>query len=418
MSSAAVARDVEKLEAVMNEQSTGSPLEVPSTVSAALDQVHTNVFMADMDLNLIYMNEKSKNTLRAIGGVLRQTFGVELHEVLGGSIHRFHKNPARIERILRTPGALPHNASFGFGGVTLQTSINAVTGADGQRKGYIVNWEDITEAEKVKKDLHAVLGAVGQATETIDALTEMTRMLGETAEETQQQANGVSASAGQVSDNIQSVAAATEEMVASVREISRNASHAAEIATSAVEMARSTNTTVQKLGVSSQEIGNVIKVITSIAQQTNLLALNATIEAARAGEAGKGFAVVANEVNELAKKTARATEEIGQKIEAIQSDTGSAVEAITEIGQIIDRINDIQTSIAGAVEEQSATTDEIGRTVQEAAQASTEIAGSVVQVAEAAGSTTVAVADGQEKVAELAQFAEDLRRVAAQVEKG
>src|SRR5579862_2192236 len=139
-------------------------------------------------------------------------------------------------------------------------------------------------------------------------------------------------------------------MNASIKEIARNATEAARIASGAVKVARETNDTVNKLGESSVEIGKVIKVITSIAQQTNLLALNATIEAARAGEAGKGFAVVANEVKELAKQTAAATEEISQKIEAIQQDTGGAVRAITEIGAIIDQINGIQNTTASAVE--------------------------------------------------------------------
>ena len=145
-----------------------------------------------------------------------------------------------------------------------------------------------------------------------------------------------------------------------------------------------TNATVAKLGESSAEIGNVIKVITSIAQQTNLLALNATIEAARAGEAGKGFAVVANEVKELAKQTAKATEDISRKIEAIQNDTKGAVEAIAQIGKIINQINDIQNTIASAVEEQTATTGEISRNVAEAAKGSNEIAQNITGVAQAA----------------------------------
>src|SRR5581483_7458380 len=149
---------------------------------------------------------------------------------------------------------------------------------------------------------------------------------------------------------------------------------AARVATSAVRVAEVTSGAISKLGDSSIEIGKVVKVITSIAEQTNLLALNATIEAARAGEAGKGFAVVANEVKELANETARATEDISRKIDAIQTDTQTAVISIQEITDVIAKINDIQTTIASAVEEQAATTNEIGRNVSEAAKGTTEIA--------------------------------------------
>jgi methyl-accepting chemotaxis protein len=185
------------------------------------------------------------------------------------------------------------------------------------------------------------------------------------------------------------------------------------VAKNAVNVAQSTNVTVKKLGESSQEIGNVIKVITSIAQQTNLLALNATIEAARAGEAGKGFAVVANEVKELAKQTAKATEDIGQKIEAIQGDTKGAVQAIEEIGTIINQINDISNSIASAVEEQTVTTNEIGRSVTEAAKGVNDIARNIGGVAVAAKNTTQGATDTQKASAELSQMAARLQTVVA-----
>src|SRR5215213_617402 len=229
------------------------------------------------------------------------------------------------------------------------------------------------------------------------------------AEETSVQAGVVSAAAEEVSRNVQTVSAGSEEMGASIREIAQSANDAARVAAQAVTVVESTNATVASLGASSQEIGNVVKVITSIAEQTNLLALNATIEAARAGEAGKGFAVVANEVKELAQETARATEDIARRVEAIQADTGGAVGAIGEISTIIGSINDYQLTIASAVEEQTATTNEMSRNVAEAATGSGEIAANITGVASASSSTTEAVTQARNAIDEMARMAAELR---------
>jgi methyl-accepting chemotaxis protein len=264
-------------------------------------------------------------------------------------------------------------------------------------------------------DLRSSIQQIAQSASVLasasEELTASSQQMAGNAEETATQANVVSAAAEQVSKNVSVVATGAEQMQTSIREIAKSANEAAKIAKTAVRAAESTNSTIGKLGESSLEIGKVIKVITSIAQQTNLLALNATIEAARAGEAGKGFAVVANEVKELAKETAKATEDIGQKIEAIQSDTKGAVQAIAEIGAVINQVNDISNTIASAVEEQTVTTNEIGRNVTEAARGTSDIAKNISGVALAAQNTTQGASDSQKAASSLAAMAAQLQAI-------
>lgn len=629
-----------------------SPNQWLKLAAASLDSLQANVFIANLDFEIVYINDCAKQTLGKIAGEIRRVFSVEVSEILGSSIHRFHQDASRVEKILTSSQDLPHQTLFTFGDITLEARINGVAGSSGEILGYVVAWEDVTYRQRLELDYAGQIAAIqrsqaviefeldgtiihanemflktmgysleelkGQshslfvdettrnsaeyrdfwqrlnrgdfisgefrrigkggreifiqgiyspildkggkpfkvvkfATDVTEArlrnadyqgqvaaigrvqavvefgldgiiananenflqamgyrldeikgkhhslfvdpahaasaeyrqfwldlsagreqtgrfrrvgkggqevwiqgsyfpildyagrpckvvkyatnitqlkqvegalegtvqtlasaaqeLTSVSQQLASNSEETAAQANVVSAAAEQVSRNVGTVASAAEEMGASIKEIAKNAHEAARVATSAVKVAEKTNTTVTKLGESSAEIGNVIKVITSIAQQTNLLALNATIEAARAGEAGKGFAVVANEVKELAKQTAKATEDIGRKIEAIQTDTKGAVVAIGQIGTIISQINDIQSTIASAVEQQTATTAEISRNVGEAALGSREIAQNVMGVAQAARSTTEGAANTKSSADELARMATELQRL-------
>jgi len=244
-----------------------------------------------------------------------------------------------------------------------------------------------------------------------EELTASAQDMGQQSKQSSSRASAVSTAAEQLSTNVRTVSAATEQMTASIEEIAKNATEAANVADSAAKVVEATNATVAKLGESSGEIGNVIKVITSIAEQTNLLALNATIEAARAGEAGKGFAVVANEVKDLAKETAKATEDISRKVAAIQEDTKGAVESIDQITEVIKRINDIQNTIASAVEEQTATTNEISRSISEGAAGSSEIAQNIVGVAQAAKNTEESAGASQQAASELAKMATGLQQL-------
>ena len=226
----------------------------------------------------------------------------------------------------------------------------------------------------------------------------------------------VSVAAGgiaRVGEEIGTVAAGSQEMSGAVADIARNASLAAEVASSAVGVAARTRETIAKLGESSHEVGEVVKLIDSIAEQTNLLALNATIEAARAGEAGKGFAVVAGEVKDLSGETAKATQEIARRIEAIQNDTESAVGAIEEIAGVVERINDFQTQIAAAVEEQSATTGEIDRTAAVVAESTHAVSERISAVALSIDETNAVVQENQADAGGLAQMSDRLRQAVA-----
>ncbi|MGP7959455.1 methyl-accepting chemotaxis protein [Sanguibacter sp. A247] len=299
---------------------------------------------------------------------------------------------------------------------SLEGSILAMSAGDLTVDAPVVRRDELgITAERLNVARGTIAGTLARVGETSATVASAAEELGTAAvdvakgaDETSTQAGVVAAAADQVSRNVQTVAAGAEQMGASIREIAQNASRAAEVAARATDVAGTTSETVARLGTSSQEIGAVVRAITSIAEQTNLLALNATIEAARAGEAGKGFAVVAGEVKELAQETARATEDIARRVEAIQADTDGAVTAISEITQIVAQINDYQLTIASAVEEQTATTTEMSRSVTEAATGSTEIARNITGVAESAARSSRTVEQMGSAVAELARMAAEL----------
>ncbi len=425
---------------------------------------------AGKDLKVSYINPAGDKVLQQMQKHLKVSAG----NVIGEPLENFHSDPAHLRNIISKYEKLPHQEQFQMGPETIDMVVTGLYDKDKNYLGPMVTWEIVTEkvenerktremaerdqrqARELQEKVDSMLGVVdaaarGDLTQQItvkgddaigkmgeglakfftdlrqsvsniagtaqtlsssaEELTSVSQTMAGNAEETSAQANVVSAASEEISRNVQTAATGAEEMSASIKEIAQNSTEAAKVAKSAVDMAEKTNATVSKLGDSSAEIGQVIKVITSIAEQTNLLALNATIEAARAGEAGKGFAVVANEVKELANQTAKATEDISQKIEAIQEDTRSSVDAIGEITMIINQINDISNTIASAVEEQTATTAEIGRNVGETAKGSAEISQNISGVAQAAQDTSSGVGQTQEAANELSRMASDLQKL-------
>jgi len=269
------------------------------------------------------------------------------------------------------------------------------------------------QSEKLEAEVREFDNDIGGIIKTLSAasteLEATAQSLTSTAEETSAQAQAVASAAEQASSNVQTVATASDELGASIGEIGRQVGQSTQIAANAVSEAEATNGTVQGLAEAAQRIGEVVNLINDIAGQTNLLALNATIEAARAGEAGKGFAVVAQEVKNLANQTAKATEEISQQIGAVQEETSDAVGAIQRIQGIISEISDISTTIASAVEEQGAATQEISRNVQETAKGTQQVSSNIGAVSQAAQDTGGSSSQVLSSSKELAQQTEYLR---------
>jgi methyl-accepting chemotaxis protein len=265
-----------------------------------------------------------------------------------------------------------------------------------------------TFVAKLQETVRTIAENVQQLGRASEGLGSVSRQMNADSSSLATQAGGVSSASEEISTNLNAVASSSRAMSSTIQEISRNAGAAREVAQKAVDLGRQADRTLERLGQSGAEIGKVVKIISTVAEQTNLLALNATIEAARAGEAGRGFAVVAGEVKELARTTARATDDIRKRIESMQADLDAAVAAIREISAVIGRIHDSQNTIASAVAQQTASTDEISRMVQESARGSNAITEHISAVAGATQNASRSARQVEDAARDLARLAGDL----------
>lgn len=333
------------------------------------NQMPINVMAVEPEnFTITYMNETSIETLKSIEHLLP----CKVEEIKGQSFDIFHKNPEHQRRLIGDPKNLPHKAKIKLGDEHLDLYATAVYDGDGNYVSAMLTWSVITDRVNFAGDVQHVVDLVASSATEMRASSE-----------------GMSNTAVQAQELAGNVAATTGELAASSNEISQQVARSSQISDTAVAETERANEMIQGLNKASVEIGDVVSLITDIASQTNLLALNATIEAARAGEAGKGFAVVASEVKNLANQTARATDQINQQVGEIQGATQNAVEAIGSITGIIAEISEISSTIASAVEEQSAATQVVNENIDGVNQASAETGQAAGEVLEAARELSV-----------------------------
>jgi len=436
-------------------------------VISMMENLSVNLMYTDRDLVIQYMNPSTGKTLETLTAYLPYP----ADQLLGKSISRLHNDLTEIQEIYENPNNLPHQTLLEFGPEKLRLTASGVFDENGEYTGPLLTLQLVTKeleierqatelAEREKRttenlqtkvdailtvvqnavdgdlthdvtvqgddavgqlgegigklctDLRQRIAAISENADAVSSssgdLMQVSRRMSTNADETAGKANSISAAGEEVSKRVEATAAATEEMSVSVQEIAKNTSKAAQVATAAVQKAEETNDTMTRLSQSSAEIGDVVKVITAIAEQTNLLALNATIEAARAGEAGKGFAVVANEVKELAKETAKATEDIGRNVVGIQDDSRKAVDAIKEICNIIKDVCEMQVNVSTAVEEQSTVTENISQNVAQVAQGTGEIAQNLAGLGDTADNYAKTSSDVKHESEYLSRMAAEL----------
>jgi methyl-accepting chemotaxis protein len=351
-----------------------------------IEQIPIGVMRAEAEAGhrITYLNPAAKELLAPVLNDLP----IPQQSLLGQELAVFERDPARLTDALGVEGGPPNHDQLRFGTETLARTISAIRGRSGARVGLMLIWHRRTGQVQLAEQFEHTVGTIAMTVgERARALTATARALGDAASDASARSEAVSVATDQAGGSVNAVAAAAEELAASIAEIGRQAADSAAIARQAVNEADATDRSMAGLSEAAGRIGDVVRLIGDIAGQTNLLALNATIEAARAGDAGKGFAVVASEVKSLAAQTAKATEDIGAQIGAMQSATGQAVGALRSIGATIERMHGIADAIANAVDQQGSATREIASAVQQAAAGTAEVGSNITAVTNAVTQT-------------------------------
>jgi methyl-accepting chemotaxis protein len=344
---------------------------------AVLDCLPVNAFVCDLELRLVYMTPTAARTMQALRDAVLDEFGVDVDNVLGMSIHRFHKDPVNVERILARPDMFPHQAQFPLGGLQLMSTISAIDDAQGRTIGFLAVVDNITDKCEMSHQLAKAAAEFASSSQHLASL-----------------AQDLETTTSRVTEQAASMATGTERIASGIHTVSAGAAEVVSV----VSSARAATDSVVKLSESSARIGDATGLINSITEQTKLLALNATIEATRAGAAGSGFAVVADEVKELAARTHTATDQIAQMIAAIQADTGAAGVAIDAIVGGIERLGAQQEQVSAVAEQQAHSVAEIAA-VAEGVATSVEGVATATSAIRAAAATLSADAGELDKLA-------------------
>lgn len=396
--------EVFKIIILANDTTTSKLMEEKvATISMMIEKSPASIFLVNPTGVLTYLNLSAKSELNKIKNLIPKN----LDSILNNELDWLHPDRSFFKTLISTPERLPYNTKIKLGSEDIELSLSAITDDNNKYLGAMIDWKIVTNKENLISNLNS---SSNELTNSAEKTLSLSTSLSAAVEEMTAQSLNADNASKSVQEGMKTLVNNMQEMSISIQEITKMTNESSHFTNQAMSLTKNTEVVISDLGQASIEIGNVTKVISSIAQQTNLLALNATIEAARAGDAGKGFSVVANEVKELAKQTAKATENIAETVRAIQSKTKSAVDSNLEISQAISRISQLANNIAASMEEQYATTKNINHVVQTTEKDVQQIGSNINEVSSAISITSRNTLTLKDSANELEKMSNSLKK--------